>query len=105
MTRILLTLVLTLGSLGMLLSQTTLTGKIVDKESLETVPFATVAIYKNGSLITGTDTDFDGNYLFSNIDPGTYDVEASFLGYATSRITGVVVNAALRHYLLRTLMH
>lgn len=93
MTRLLLTLVLILGSLGILLGQTTLQGKIMDRESLETVPFATVAIYKNGSLITGTDTDFDGNYLFSNIDPGTYDVEASFLGYATSRITGVVVNA------------
>jgi len=93
MRRILLALALTVGSLGILMSQTSLAGKVVDGENLSTIPFATVAIYKNGTLITGTDTDFDGNYLFSNIDAGTYDVEARFLGYATSRVEGVVVNA------------
>ncbi len=93
MRRILLALALTIGTLGVLMSQTSLKGKITDKESLQTVPFATVAIYKNGTFITGTDTDFDGNYLFSNIDAGTYDIEAKFLGYATSRIEGVIVNA------------
>ncbi len=76
-----------------LYSQTILQGKVSDKESSETVPFASVAIYSNGVLINGTDTDFDGNYLFSNIEPGTYEIEAAFLGYATSRITDVVIHA------------
>ncbi len=93
MARILLTLTLLCGTFSILLSQTALEGKVIDQGSTETIPFATVALYKNGVLITGTDTDFDGNYTFSNIDPGTYDVEAKFLGYATSRITGVQVNA------------
>ncbi|MBK7345270.1 MAG: carboxypeptidase regulatory-like domain-containing protein [Saprospiraceae bacterium] len=36
-------------------------------------------------------TDFDGNYSFSNVNPGTYDVEASYVGLNTQRVTGVVV--------------
>jgi outer membrane receptor protein involved in Fe transport len=57
------------------------------------VIFGTVSLYKNGVLITGTETDFDGNYAFSNIDPGTYDVEASYVGFTAQRQTGVVVLA------------
>ncbi|MBK8195953.1 MAG: carboxypeptidase regulatory-like domain-containing protein, partial [Lewinellaceae bacterium] len=36
-------------------------------------------------------TDFDGNLSFSNVNPGTYDVEASYVGLNTQRVTGVVV--------------
>ncbi len=93
MARILLTLTILFGAISIAISQTSLDGKVIDQGSTETIPFATVALYKNGVLITGTDTDFDGNFSFSNIDPGTYDVEAKFLGYATSRITGVIVKA------------
>jgi len=55
--------------------------------------FGTVAVYKNGNLITGTETDFDGNYLISPIDPGTYDVEFSYIGYQTERVAGMIVKA------------
>lgn len=74
-------------------SQTSLAGKITDEESGEPILFGSVALYKNDVLITGTETDFDGNYNFSNIDPGTYSVEASYVGYQTQRITGVKVLA------------
>jgi len=70
-----------------------LQGVVKDSSNLEFIPFATVAIYQEGSLVTGTDTDFDGNYMLSNLDPGVYDVEADFLGFATHRIEGVIVRA------------
>ena len=73
--------------------QTSLDGKVTDTESGEAILFGNVALYKNGNLITGTDTDFDGNYVLSNIDPGTYDLEVSFVGYTPKRVTGVVVYA------------
>ena len=39
------------------------------------------------------ETDLDGNYFFSDIQPGTYDVEVSYVGYKTSRINGVICKA------------
>ena len=80
-------------SAGFLSAQTSLEGKVIDVESGEPIIFGNVALYKNDVLITGTETDFDGNYSFSNMDPGTYDVEASYVGYQSQRQVGVVVLA------------
>ncbi len=74
-------------------AQTSLSGKATDKETKEPLISATVAIYKNGVLITGTNTDFDGNYNLANIDPGTYEVEVSYTGYQPQRIVDVKVLA------------
>lgn len=78
---------------GIAISQTSLQGKITEEETGEAVLFGTVALYKNDVLITGVESDFDGNYFFSDIDPGTYDIEVSFLGLQTQRISGVVAKA------------
>ncbi len=75
------------------MSQTALQGKVTDAESGEAILFCNVALYHNGVLILGAETDLDGNYSFSNIDPGTYDLEVSYVGYQTLRTTGVLVLA------------
>ena len=93
MNKLLLTFCLLLFGTLAIVAQTSLEGKVKDKESGEPVLFATVALYKNGVLTTGVETDLDGNYFFSDIQPGTYDVEASYVGYKTSRINGVVCKA------------
>lgn len=74
-------------------SQTSLQGKVMDAISKESIIFATVALMKDGNIVKGVETDLDGNYYFSNINPGTYDVEASYVGYATTRETGVIIKA------------
>ena len=74
-------------------AQTTLQGKVSDQETGEPILFGSVALYKNGVLTTGTETDFDGNYNFTELDPGTYDVEVSYVGYSKQRVTGVKVFA------------
>lgn len=79
------------GILG-LNAQASMEGSVKDKEG-NPLDFAYVKLFKGGSLITGTQTDIDGNYLMTNIDPGTYDVEASYIGYSSKRKTGVVVKA------------
>ena len=89
-----LLLISLLSSLGLAgWSQTSLEGKVVDATSGEALIFANVVLYKNGVLVTGTQSDLDGNYVFSSIDPGTYDVEVHYTGYPTQRQTGVVVLA------------
>jgi hypothetical protein len=92
MTRIILSLFGLLLAVGVM-AQTSLQGKVTDVGSGEPIIFGNVALYQNGNLVTGVETDFDGNYAFSNIDPGLYDVEVSYVGYQSSRQVGVVVKA------------
>lgn len=73
--------------------QTSLKGKVTDSMTGEAILFGSVTLYKNDVLITGTETDLDGNYFFSNLDPGTYDIEASYIGYTSSRVKGVIIKA------------
>ncbi|MEL7221102.1 MAG: TonB-dependent receptor, partial [Bacteroidota bacterium] len=67
-----------------------LSGKVTE-DSGEPVLFGTVSLYQNGNLKTGVETDFDGNYNFSNLDPGTYAIEVSYLGLQTQRIEDIKV--------------
>jgi outer membrane receptor for ferrienterochelin and colicin len=75
-----------------LTAQTALSGKVVDVEGDgEPLPFAAVSLFKDGAFFQGTTTDLSGNYFFSNIDPGTYDVEVNYTGYPATRITDIPV--------------
>ena len=60
-------------------------GKLTDKEANdEPLPFANVLIK---GTTKGTTTDFDGLYAFEGIEPGTYVMVYSFVGYETQEIT------------------
>ena len=62
-------------------------GKMTDGEVKgQPLPFATASIKGTEK---GTTTDFDGLYQISNVEPGTYTVEFSFLGYKTRTIPDV----------------
>jgi outer membrane receptor protein involved in Fe transport len=74
-------------------AQTSIQGSVTDAESGQPILFGTVALYKNGVLITGTETDFDGYYSITEIDPGTYELEFSYTGYQSLRISDVAVLA------------
>ena len=69
--------------------ETSLQGTLKDGDSGEPLIFATVAVYKNGVLVTGTETDFDGFYSITELDPGLYDVVFSYTGYQDQRVAGV----------------
>ena len=64
-------------------------GKVVD-EFGEIILFAAIVLKQNGVLVTGTQTDFDGLFSFSNIAVGDYTITVSYVGYATLS-TGVSV--------------
>ena len=73
--------------------QTTIEGKVTDQATGEPILFGSVAIYKNDVLLTGTESDLDGNYIFSGLDPGTYDIEVSYVGYQAQRVSGITAKA------------
>jgi len=85
---LLICLTLMLGT--SLAAQTSLAGKVVD-DTGEPVFFGNVAIYKQGTLVRGGETDLDGNYVIGNLDPGTYDVEFSYTGLQSKKYEGVVL--------------
>jgi hypothetical protein len=73
--------------------QGTIKGKVLDGESGEPVPFANVTLMDGGDQILGTTTDFDGKYTLKPIPSGTYDVQVSYVGYQTKRVTNVSVSS------------
>ncbi|MBI5463483.1 MAG: carboxypeptidase-like regulatory domain-containing protein, partial [Ignavibacteriales bacterium] len=69
-----------------------LVGKITDKKSREAV--IGVSVLLQGTKL-GASSDFEGEYIISNIPPGTYTLTVSSLGYKTSTIRNVVVKIDL----------
>ncbi len=69
----------------------TIAGKLADKEMQgEPLPFANVLIK---GTTKGATTDMDGLYSLTNLEPGTYTVVFSFLGYETLEVPNVEVVA------------
>lgn len=75
--KISLILFLSLLSISNVFSQAMLSGVIKDLSNGATLPFANVVI--KGTTI-GTTTDLNGEYKLP-LSPGTYTIEASFIGY------------------------
>ena len=71
----------------------TLKGQVVDKETGKSLPFATVVIEINNNIIKGLVTDDFGNFSVSSLSPGEYDLKASYIGYSTVTIEGVIISA------------
>ncbi|PHI20840.1 hypothetical protein CEQ90_05610 [Lewinellaceae bacterium SD302] len=70
-----------------LLAQGAISGTVYDKASGETVIGASVLEKTTGAV---TITDFDGKYTFK-LDPGTYTLEFSYIGYPNLLVEGVEV--------------
>jgi outer membrane receptor protein involved in Fe transport len=66
-----------------------LTGKIIDKDTGEALPFVNVMI--EGTTM-GAATDINGVFTILNVPPGVYNVTASLVGYLKSTIKDVRVN-------------
>lgn len=81
-----------LSCLG-LVAQTTIEGKVTDGKDGEAIFLGTVALFRGGVMISATETDLDGNYFVSSVQPGNYDIEVSYIGYATQRQTNITIKA------------
>lgn len=70
--------------------QTSVSGNVIDEDTKEGLIGANVILYQEGKYIEGAITDFDGHYQLA-IDPGTYKVEVSYLGYAAKKLSNVEI--------------
>ena len=64
-------------------AQTRITGKIIDSATAKPLPDASVYI-ANSTI--GTKTDKNGDYSFSQLTPGSYELITSCLGYQSKQI-------------------
>lgn len=69
-----------------------LTGKVVDQQTGEELPGATV-------MVRGTDikafTDFNGNFTLDNLEPGIYDLEVVFISYRKAEIKDLKLTSGM----------
>ena len=81
-------------------------GIIVDKNTSEPIPYASVALINAGdsSIVTGVISLEDGTFRMESVPYGTYKVKATFVGYAPVTIDNVVVSRKNRKIDLKTLI-
>lgn len=94
-TTLIVSMLMTFFGLSDIYTETQIQGKVTEESTGEPVLFASVGLYKDGVLVSGTDTDFDGNYFFRGIEPGKYDLEVQYLGLQTTRKTKVKAKAGV----------
>jgi Carboxypeptidase regulatory-like domain/Secretion system C-terminal sorting domain len=68
-----------------------LTGTVTG-ESAEKLVGANVTVLKNRTTVVGAITDTEGKYKIE-VEPGIYDVQVSYVGYATKRLTDIKIEA------------
>ena len=87
--------VVTLMLTGLSFGQTAVvTGSVTDAESGEALPGANVKISQPGSvsIVAGGVSNIDGVYTITNVPAGTYEITASFVGYAET-VSSVTLSA------------
>ncbi len=76
---------------GVVSGQTsTIKGRVYNSINNEAVPFANIFI--EGTSL-GATSDIEGNYIISNLKPGTYSVVCSFIGFKRQVSFEVPVNS------------
>ncbi|MEZ5014213.1 MAG: carboxypeptidase regulatory-like domain-containing protein [Chitinophagales bacterium] len=69
----------------------TISGIVIDANNSETLVGATVRVIDMADAIASS--DIDGTYRISNVPPGTYQLQVTYVSYQTKFIEGVVVEA------------
>ena len=68
-------------------------GQVSDVESGEMIPFASISLLKGGSSMPGgAVSNTEGNFEISRIQPGTYDVIVSFIGYRSDTLKNILLS-------------
>jgi hypothetical protein len=70
-----------------------LQGKVIDAETNKGIGFAPVVILQGGVQKAGGYTEDDGSYSIKPINPGTYVVKVSFVGYNPTEVNNVLISS------------
>ncbi len=84
MTKHLFSILLLALSCQISFAQAKLEGIVEDADTGEPIVYGTVALFQNGVLVTGSETDFDGYYSLTEIAQGSYELQFLTAGYEPS---------------------
>jgi outer membrane receptor protein involved in Fe transport len=84
-----LLMALLFGSLFSMYAQNngSVSGKVIDSRTGETIPYVTIGLKDNGTLVTGGITDDNGVFNIKELPLKTLTVEIQFIGYTTKTLT------------------
>lgn len=68
-------------------------GKVFDQSSNAELPYATLMLMRADSIVASVQTDTLGYFSFGGLNPGRYDVKATYLGYNPSILRELLVNS------------
>jgi len=79
---LLFTIVLLAGFKIYAQSEFTVSGQIIDRETKESIPYATIVILsENNELVNGAMSEDGGFFTINGLEPGNYSIKVSFVGY------------------------
>ncbi|NQU52333.1 MAG: TonB-dependent receptor [Bacteroidetes bacterium] len=68
----------------------TISGRVLDSETNQPLPFASITIHSSTQIISGTISGEDGRFIISGIAKGDYIAKCSFVGYQIYEISLLV---------------
>lgn len=75
-------------------------GRVVDTSGMG-IAFANVIVKKDGAVITGAQTDFDGMFRLDSLDSAKCELKISSLGYFAIRVSSIILDST--HIFLDTI--
>jgi hypothetical protein len=72
------------------MKKATVTGKVIDKVTGESLAGVLVTIKGSDLKVY---SDLDGNFSFNSIEPGNYTLEVNYISYAANEVQNISCNA------------
>ena len=79
-------------------NKATIKGQIIDADTKQHMEYANISLFnpQDSSLVTGSITDVQGEFIIRKINFGTYYAEANFIGFNKLRINNIRINSSNR---------
>jgi hypothetical protein len=99
--KLLSTLSIVVASAGLMLAQneSAIKVKLTDKTTKETIPFANILVEMGGIQAGIGTTNIDGEVTIKPLNPGKYNVKATYVGYQAVQIDNINVGVGKTVYL------
>lgn len=90
---------LLLSSIYLFAQTTAIKATVYDASSNETIPFAAVVVLLKTTQVGSGAADINGDVVIKPLNPGTYTIQATYIGYAPVQVNNVAVQEGKTTYI------